>query len=334
MKILKWIRKLFIVGIIAMLVLSLAAFIYEKTAEYIDSKMYEPPGKVINVNEHNMHIYAEGTGDVTVVFVSGLGTPSPYIDFYPLHSEISKQARIVVYDRPGYGWSDVSFISRDIDTVTNELHELLEISGETPPYVLVGHSMGSVEMIRFTQLYKDEVKGIVTIDGGNPEFYASKPISAGGASSLGLQRALKNMGVIRLLFNHSPNFYEAAYAQRNFLTYIPEELHEADRALYLRNMFNKNVVSEDSNIKINAETVLKNGKLDDIPLRILTAEEEATMDEKWKSSQEAFKDWSSDSTQVIISNTKHYMHQYAPEEINEVIISLLDKISEENGIEK
>ncbi|WP_242985409.1 alpha/beta fold hydrolase [Vallitalea okinawensis] len=326
MKFLKWVVKLLRIGIIAVIVLTLAALVYEKAAEYADSKKYEPPGKIIDVDEQKMHIYAEGTGDVTVVFVSGLGTPSPYIDFYPIYSEISEHARIVVYDRPGYGWSEVSSSSRDIDTVTNELHQLLELAGEKPPYLLVGHSMGSLESIRYAQLYREEVKGIVTIDGGSPEFYAKESISDEVTSSLGLQRVLKNMGVIRLLFNHSPNFYNSAYFPRNFLTYVPEELHEVDKALYLKNMFNKNVVREDNHIKVNAETVLKDGRLEDIPLRILTAEEEATLNEKWKSSQEAFIDWSTDSTQVIVDDTKHYMHQFAPEEINEVIISLLEEV--------
>ncbi len=100
-------------------------------------------------------------------------------------------------------------------------------------------------------------------------------------------------------------------------------MREMDKALYLKNMVNKSQTNEYNNIKMNAETVVKAGMLQNIPLRILTSETEAK-DEKWKMSQEAFKDWSSDSTQKIIIGTNHHMHQYAPEMINEEILLLLN----------
>lgn len=45
-------------------------------------------------------------------------------------------------------------------------------AGSGTPYLLVGHSLASLEVIRFAQLFPGEVFGIVLIDGGNPEFYA------------------------------------------------------------------------------------------------------------------------------------------------------------------
>lgn len=322
MRIFKWFRNLCIGGIIGFLVLIASGFIYEKSNEYLDSRKYTPPGKIVQINEHKMHIYTEGSGDSTVVFASGFGIPCPYTDFYPLYSKISKHVKVAVYDRPGYGWSDVSTTPRDIGTTARELHELLEKSGGKPPYILVGHSLASLEIIRFAQLYKDEVKGIVTIDAGNPEFYAKETLSDGAVSSFRLKSILNNLGVFRLLFNHSPNFYSAAYSPRNRLKLVSEELRELDKAMYLKNMVNKNKIDEISNIKVNAEIVVKEGKLQNIPLRIFTSESEAK-DEKWRGSQEAFKDWSSDSIQKIIKGTNHNMHQYIPDEIVAEILSLL-----------
>jgi len=307
---------------IIFLILIASGFIYEKSNEYLDSRKYTPPGKIVQINKHKMHIYNEGSGDSTVVFASGFGIPCPYTDFYPLYSKISKHVKIAVYDRPGYGWSEVYATPRDIDTIAKELHELLEKSGQKPPYVLVSHSLASLEIVRFAQLHKDEVKGIVTIDAGNPEFYAKETLSDGALSSLRLKSILNNVGVFRLLFNHSPNFYSAAYAQRNYLKLVPEELRELDKAMYLKNMVNKNKIDENNNMKVNAETVVKGGKLQNIPLRIFTSEAEAK-DEKWRRSQEAFKDWSSDSTQKIIKGTNHNMHQCIPDEIIAEILSLL-----------
>jgi pimeloyl-ACP methyl ester carboxylesterase len=322
MKILKWMRRLFFIGFTTFIVLILAGIVYEKTSEYFDSNKYSPPGTIVRVNGHDMHIYTKGNGNLTVVFASGFGIPCPYVDFYPLYNEVSKTAKIAVYDRPGYGWSKVCSTPRDIDTISKELHELLEKSGQRPPYIFVAHSLASLEVIRFAQLYKSEVRGIVTIDAGNPEFYAEETINDGALSSMRLKYILNNLGIFRLLFNNSPNFYSAAYSPRNQLKLEPEELRETDKAMYLKNMVNRNKNDEDSKIKINAATVVEGGNLNSIPLRILTSETEAK-DEKWKKSQEDFMNWSTDSTQRIISGTNHNMHQFVPNEINEAIFSLL-----------
>jgi pimeloyl-ACP methyl ester carboxylesterase len=212
---------------------------------------------------------------------------------------------------------------RDIDIIAGELHELLEKSGERPPYILVGHSLASLEITRLAQLYKDEVKGIVTIDAGNPDFYEKETLNDDAFTSLKLKSTLNELGVFRLLFNYSPNFYSAAYATRNYLELVPEELRELDKAMYLKNMVNKNKIDEYKNMRTNAGTVVKEGKLRDIPLSILTSEAEAK-EEKWKRSQEAFRAWSSDSKQKIIEDTNHNMHQYVPDDIAAEILSLLE----------
>jgi len=41
---------------------------------------------LIDVNGHDMHIWAEGTGGATVVFGVGYQMPSGYVDFYPLYN--------------------------------------------------------------------------------------------------------------------------------------------------------------------------------------------------------------------------------------------------------
>lgn len=153
MRIFKLLRKFCLCGIIGFIILLAAGLIYEKSGEYLDNRKYTPPGKIVKINGHKMHIYTEGSGDSTVVFASGFGIPCPYTDFYPLYSKISKHAKIAVYDRPGYGWSEEAIASIDIDTTAAELHELLERSGQKPPYILVGHSLASLEIIRFAQLY-------------------------------------------------------------------------------------------------------------------------------------------------------------------------------------
>jgi pimeloyl-ACP methyl ester carboxylesterase len=301
----------------------IAGFSYERAGEYFDMKRYKPVGKMIDINGHDMHIFTKGNGKATVVFASGWGTPSPYSDFYPLYNEISKYAKVAVYDRPGYGWSDVADTPRNIDTITKEIHSLLKKSGQRGPYIFVGHSLASLEVIRFAQMYKKEVKGIVMIDSGNPEYYAKEDMNGVGNASL--ISIMRRFGVFRLLFKKQ-SFVSSVYEARSNLSLVPKKLKEIDEAMYLKNMENKNLIEENKNIKLNAAKVVASGKLGSIPLRILTSGSEADSDSKWKTSQEQFKNWSSNSKQMIVPNAKHFIHQYAPQVVNQQIMELLNRI--------
>lgn len=55
---------------------------------------------MVEVNDHNMHIYVEGQGDTTLVFMSGGGgTSSPMLDFKSLYSLLSDKYRVIVVEK-------------------------------------------------------------------------------------------------------------------------------------------------------------------------------------------------------------------------------------------
>lgn len=112
-----------------------------------EGKKYQPIGQMIEVEGHKMHVYSKGQGSPTVVMTVGLGSPSAVVDYYRVLEGLSQYNRAVVYERPGYGWSKIAKTPRTIEQITNELYLLLEKSGERPPYVFVGHSMGSLEVL-------------------------------------------------------------------------------------------------------------------------------------------------------------------------------------------
>lgn len=296
-------------------------FSYQKIGVYLDSKKYSPPGQLVKINGQDMHVFSKGTGKQTIVFASGNGISCPYVNFYPLYNELSKYAKVVVYDRPGTGWSESTKSPRNIDTITDEIHMALEKSGQRPPYIFVAHSLGSLEAIRFTQKYKDEVSGIVFIDAGNPEFYKDNPLPSSNYVSTKL---LKNFGISRVLFQTTNMYKKTLSADKNGMNLIPEGLQKLDMAMTLKNTVNDNGLTELKNSAANAKTVIENGKLGNIPIRIFTSESNSTMFPAWSKSQIEFKDWSSDSKQMIVSGSRHYIHLYSPEIINKSIIDLIN----------
>ena len=258
-----------------------------------------------------MHIFTGGTGDVTVVFASGWGTVNPYVDFYPLYHGVSKFANFAVYDRFGYGYSDFTDEKRDVDAIIDEVHELLEKSNQKPPYILVGHSLASLETIRFAQKYKEEVRGIVLIDGGNPELYASQePVTFIGS----LQRQLIKRGIARFLYN-TEGFVDSLNSERNKLSLLPEKLKEVDKIATLLRGSNKDIIDEMRMSQENAKKVINGGKLGKIPLTIITAGNFGEQKSSWLESQEKLKEWSENSKQFVVDEAKHYIHQYKPDVI-------------------
>lgn len=93
----------------------------------------------------------------------------------------------------------------------------------------------------------------------------------------------------------------------------------------IKTMYNKNIIDEGKMAQDNAKTILDGEKLGNIPLRILSSENSALEIPEWQSSQIALKDWSTDSTQMVVKNSRHSIHQFAPEIINEEILKLINK---------
>ncbi|MFJ6209172.1 alpha/beta fold hydrolase [Lysinibacillus sp. NPDC092081] len=106
-----------------------------------EDKLFKPTGKMIEVNGHQMHVYIEGNGKETLVFMSGGGTSSPVLDFKSLYSLLSDKYKIVVVEKAGYGFSDITDSDRDINTILQETRDSLLKSGVEGPYILFPHSM-------------------------------------------------------------------------------------------------------------------------------------------------------------------------------------------------
>ena len=279
---------------------------------------YSSPGQLIEVNTHKMHIYSKGEGSPTVIFTTGSGTPCAYTDYYLIQKQISKTVRTVSYDRPGYGWSEPTTISRSIGKQVEELHVLLSKAREKPPYILVGHSLASLEVIHYAQLYPEEVSGIVLIDGGNPKDYLYYSEFEAEAINLfseliritGLARAMGSVGIFPALVGQDLRHKQ-----------LPHELQQMDEIMFYNKLGLRANRDALKNMNENAKKVIENGKLGDIPLIILTAGESTN---KWKENQVDLKVWSNNSKQEEVNGAFHYIHWSDPNTIIERIQQLIE----------
>jgi len=157
-----WIKRIGITIILLITSLVMAGASYQFIQEKIDEWNYPPPGKLIDIGGYKLHIHCTGRGGPTVILDSGLGLSS--IDWTLVQSKIAEFSQVCSYDRAGYGWSDESPYPRTSVQMMEELNTLLTEAGIPPPYILVGHSLGGINIRVFTNLYPEKVAGLVLID--------------------------------------------------------------------------------------------------------------------------------------------------------------------------
>lgn len=122
-----------------------------------------PPGEMIDIGGRRLHLLRRGQGAPTVVLEAGGGGGSSTQD-WPLLHRVAQFARVLSYDRAGLGWSDPPSSPKTINGIVRDLDALLTVSGEAPPYVLVGGSFGGLLVRAFCRLYPEKVAGAVFLD--------------------------------------------------------------------------------------------------------------------------------------------------------------------------
>ena len=208
-------RILFLLG--AVLVFVLASFTYHRLALQREKISLNPMGQMVSVNGHEMSIFVKGEGPQTLVFLSGAGTASPILDFKDLYDGLSKQYKIVVVERAGYGYSEDTSKSRDVSEVLSETRQALAKAHVSGPYIILSHSMASLETLLWQEKYPSEVKAIIGLDWARPESYSHLKMHP---QILRMARWGSQLGLLRYLPSR---------------LYVPNaNLSSSDRRLYQR----------------------------------------------------------------------------------------------------
>lgn len=179
--------------VVTLLLLSCA--VTESNFSRSDRARFPPPGQLISVDGAVMHLTCSGSGHPTVVLEAGLGESS--LTWSSVQQSLSGTTRVCSYDRAGYGWSDNRDRPWTASAAAAELSALLATAGETGPYVLVAHSLGSFVAREFAATHTDLLAGLVLLDPTNEATVRS----AGRPRPAILQRrllgALMRLGAVR-----------------------------------------------------------------------------------------------------------------------------------------
>ena len=113
-------------------------------------------------SSQGVHYEAKGDGPVVVLIH---GSDGCLQDFDPLIGELSGHYRVIVYDRPGHGYSSApGYRPWSVSAQAKALLALLNELG-VDKATFVGHSWGAAVALAFAQRYPKRTSGVVTLAG-------------------------------------------------------------------------------------------------------------------------------------------------------------------------
>jgi hypothetical protein len=122
----------------------------------------ELSGRFAVADGRELYLDCQGEGSPTVILEAGDGSGTE--EWSLVQPDLAEVTTTCAYDRGGIGRSDPVTGCRQLDDLTADLEQLLEVAGVPPPYVLVAGSGGGFIASGFAQDHADDIAGIVFLD--------------------------------------------------------------------------------------------------------------------------------------------------------------------------
>jgi pimeloyl-ACP methyl ester carboxylesterase len=189
----RWTKRI-LVGLCSLIVLAaVAGATYQSLATRQDLASTPPPGQLVDIGGHRLHLWCTGAGAPTVVLETGLGGTSA--DWGYVQPEVARFTRVCSYDRAGMGYSDPGPSPRTARRIATELAELLDRGGIEEPVVLAAASSGGFNVRVFASDHPDRVAGLVLVDPSHEDQAHEVPRLARFVPLLSSLGVLRGLGV-------------------------------------------------------------------------------------------------------------------------------------------
>ena len=299
MKILKQCSLAFLIFILLFL---LATFIFHRICLEKEQALLTLMGQLVPVNEHQINVYVEGDDPETIVVLSGAGIASPILDFKDLSDSLAKRYKVVIVERAGYGYSDDSNHSRDVMEVLSETRQALSQANIIEPFIILSHSMASLESLAWQEKYPDEVKALIGLDWALPSSYENLKQNQ---ALLTVAYWSSKIGLLRY-------FPESFYIKNSTLT---ENERKQYKLLAYKQLMSQAMFHESQTVKENAKKVPSNIN-PKIPALLMVSNGDGTSfsQSEWQRYAERFASDQS-NVQVVYMDAPHDLYHYQSNEI-------------------
>jgi pimeloyl-ACP methyl ester carboxylesterase len=240
-----------------------------------------------------------------------------------------------VYDRGGYGWSDPGPTPRTGQRLAEELHALLERSGERGPFVLVGHSLSGFVVRLYQSRYPADVVGMVLVDVAHEDAMKEPAFRAYDAqmkSKRGTPATVR-LGMVRLsLALGAP---ESTRKMLHLLRGLPPAERDFVIAEWSSPRYWARQADEIEARDQTIEEVRRTGSLGGLPLVVLTCTGSEFMpgvppiegfSEMWLRMQRTLLALSSHSSQILAEGASHFVQFEQPEVVVRAVLQVVDAV--------
>ncbi|MEM6520542.1 MAG: alpha/beta hydrolase [Cyanobacteria bacterium P01_C01_bin.70] len=311
----------------------LTGIFYQAVSEALDRRRYPPQGELVDIGGFRLHLNCIGQGTPTVVMDAGGGAPSITWGLVP--SEIAKFTRVCTYDRAGLGWSDRNpRSSHTSQQSVDELHLLLTKAGINPPYILVGHSLGGINMRLYASQYPEDVVGLVLVDSSHEHQLTSEMWRRVKMQSWLYQvfRIISQVGVLRLI--GEMNLLPILKGIKREIQKYPlavQALFDTYKSFCYRPVYWATLSSELANLKKSFERLQSVTSLGSLPLIVLSqgSKNSSMSDERfqqWTSLQLDLTKLSSNSQRIIAEDSGHVVQLDQPELVISAVQQLVESV--------
>jgi pimeloyl-ACP methyl ester carboxylesterase len=299
-------RSLWVIGMLLGLAAACGAS-YQQRMARLEERRYPPPGTLVDVGGHRLHLSCTGRGRPTVILEAGL--PGSSLDWTLVQPKLAKLTTVCAYDRAGYGWSEPGPRPRTSLRITDELHALLGQAGVFGPYVLVGHSLGGLHVRLYASRFPTQVGGVVLVDVPSEEAVRRRPPR-----------------VVKLLWCEVEIWFglrrlEQALGLDGDAPKLPSTVRQVAAARAMRPATCRAAHDEAS---VEAESlweVRQAAGLGSKPLMVVTRGRD--LDPPWRAGQAALLRLSTNSSQVVAPGSGHHVQLDRPDVVVEAVRTVL-----------
>ena len=326
--------------------LTMAQAVTTKPAPLIDDEAYTHPQLMVQIERgRRLNLYCAGKGSPTVVFDSALGDDTS--DWGLVQPKIAQSTRACSYDRAGIGFSDPARRASSSINIVDDLHRLLVAAHVNPPYIMVGHSYGTLNVQLFAAHFPIEVVGMVLLDPQPQEWMndIKRLVPHWQTDEFEPKIARQRACVAESLAGFTPNsdLYKKCVGGSD--ERFSDSINAAHLTLYSRPAYQRALLSEDENVYGGiSEDQVRDGRksFGAMPLIVLTrspntsplapdetAESRDAIYQAWVQRENEIASLSSSGVNKVIPNTGHFIQLQQPTAVIEAIDQVLNAAKEQ-----